>query len=330
MSDAAPAERPRIRKVGDWHQLVPKLDGIPDAGLFLNGLRFECYKEIEKLRGRPLFVYAVKFPGAHPKAPVQIDLSDVDGFTDLISNVPAGSDSVDVLIHSPGGSAEATERIVGLLRSAFTQVAFLVPHSAYSAATMLALSGDEVILHPSGTLGPIDPQIDGTPARSIQRGFVKVRDLLRDEGPEALPAFVPLIEKLSLQLLEVCEDSLRLSQELVQEWMHEYMFHGDEAARDIVKTAVEFLSDYDSHKTHARPLTHAKLKPLELKISLADDPLKELLREAHLLLQGFFGITPFVKLFEDARGISWGHRFQQGALPVPAQSPPPSAVSTAE
>src|SRR5258706_219264 len=121
----------------------------------------------------------------------------------------------DVLIHSPGGSPEATERIVALLRSRFrADVQFLVPHSAYSAATMLVLSGNQIILHPSATLGPIDPQVNGLPARSIRRGFDKIRELLRSEGPEALPAYLPLIEKHSIEILEICDDSLKLSKEL--------------------------------------------------------------------------------------------------------------------
>lgn len=35
----------------------------------------------------------------------------------------------------------------------------MVPHAAYSAATLLALGADEIIMHPNGNLGPVDPQI---------------------------------------------------------------------------------------------------------------------------------------------------------------------------
>ena len=112
-------------------------------------------------------------------APVSIDLTDIDGFTDLVNSVPADKTAVDVLIHSPGGSPDATERIVSILRNRFTEVHFLVPHSAYSAATMMALSGNSITLHSSATLGTIDPQLSDpqygyVPARSIKRGFEKV------------------------------------------------------------------------------------------------------------------------------------------------------------
>jgi len=121
-------------------------------------LRKRCYDDIEELRRRPLLIYATKFlEGTSRDNPNLIDLVDVDGFTDLVNSTNE-TKAVDILIHSPGGRPDATERIVSILREKYEHVTFLVPHSAYSAATMLALSGNEIILHPSATLGPIDPQ----------------------------------------------------------------------------------------------------------------------------------------------------------------------------
>lgn len=308
------AERRKFSTVHDWYNFINELAGGQIQGSELYNLRRGCYSDIENERGRPLLVYAVKYPEAPADAPIQLGLDDVDGFTDLLSAV-GDADEVDILIHSPGGVAEATERIVSLLRNRFTNVCFLVPHSAYSAATMLALSGNEIILHPSATLGPIDPQIGGVPARSIRRGFDKVRELLKEEGPEALPAYVPLLEKLTLQMLELCDDSLKLSQELVKEWLAQYMFGGQDGFSDIIEKAVQYFSDYDIHKTHGRPLTLDKINPLGLKIRQAEPPIRELMWEAHILLYGFFGITPFVKLFENNNGLSWGKQFRM--LPGP-------------
>jgi len=272
------------------------------------------YKEIEEYRGRPLFVYAVKFPFPPlPKnfpvsPPISIDLEDIDGFTDLV-NAEKKREQLDVLIHSPGGSPEATERIVSLLRSNYQEINFLIPHSAYSAATMLALSGDQIIMHPSASLGPIDPQINGVPARATKKGFERAKKTLIDEGPEALPAFVPLIEKYSLQLLEICDDYELLAKELVIEWMSTYMFKGDQEKNDLIEKAAEYFSNYETHKTHGRSLTFNKISGLGLNIVLAEPPLDDLLREAHILLNGFFQGTPFVKVYENSDDLSWGKQF---------------------
>ncbi|MBX2891791.1 MAG: hypothetical protein KF734_12725 [Saprospiraceae bacterium] len=193
----ASSQRARFKSAQDWINFLgtnPQLEVNA-----INNLRFSVYHDIEKLRNRPLIVYATRFVDFNlPGAPNFIDLGDVDGFTDLINTIPASEKSIDVLVHSPGGRPDATERIVAVLRQRFSEVHFLIPHSAYSAATMLALSGNSVTLHPSATMGPIDPQINGVPARSIKKGFERVRDLVKKEGPEALPAYIPLIENIPL------------------------------------------------------------------------------------------------------------------------------------
>ncbi len=294
---------PRFKSTQDWNNFIgSNPQGL--SGNFLLQLRTECYKKIEAIRGRPLIIYASKFLGTPPGIPNSIDLTDIDGFTDLVSSYKE-SKSIDVLIHSPGGQPDATERIVNILRNNFDNVHFIIPHSAYSAATMLALSGNSILMHPSATLGPIDPQLNGTPARSIKRGFEKVRDILKQEGPEALPAYIPLLEKYSLDLLEICEDSEKLSKELVSDWLCHYMFEGKKSEKDVKET-VDYFSDYDKHLIHSRPLLYKKIKSFGLKIEIAEGELQELIWEAYVLINGFFNITPFIKLYENTRGVTWG------------------------
>ena len=309
---------PRIKTSQDWNIFIaanPQLDGS-----MLLAMRIQCYSDIEAIRKRPLIVYATKFLDALPNTPNFIDISDVDGFTDLVQSTN-GSEEIDVLLHSPGGRPDATERIVHILRNKFKRVHFLIPHSAYSAATMLALSGDSITLHPSATLGPIDPQINGTPARSIKRGFEKVKEIIKLEGPEALPAYIPLIEKYSLDLLELCEDSEKLSKDLVSEWIRIFMLKESEAYENQIEEAVDFFSDYDKHLLHSRPLIISKLNKFQLNITQADNDLSQLLWEAYVHINGFFGLTPFVKLYENKHGVSWGKQFQQILMPQQGQLP---------
>jgi hypothetical protein len=314
--------RQKFLRKQDWYEFLSS-QGQQVNGDDLRALRYACYKDIEQLRQRPLLVYAAKFVDANlpPQAPISIDLGDVDGFTELIGSIKAKDKSVDVLIHSPGGRPDATERIVNLLRPRFTNVTFLVPHSAYSAATMLALSGDEVIMHPSAVLGPIDPQINGIPARSIKRGFDKIQQKIKEEGPEALPAYIPLIEKYSLELLELCEDSEKLSKELVTGWLSDHMLSSNEKSKKLDK-AVDYLASYDTHLLHSRPLTIKKLSGLGLNVKTAEQELSDLLWEAYTLLDGFFNASPFVKIFESTNGISWGKQFAQVQLVQPPQLTP--------
>jgi hypothetical protein len=215
---------------------------------------------------------------------------------------------VDVLIHSAGGMPDATERIVGLLRQRFETVNFLIPHSAYSAATMLALSGNEVVLHQSATLGPIDPQINGSAAKSIKRGFDNAIDKIKQLGPSAIPAYVPLLEKYTLQLLELCDDAEKLSQDLVSEWLKKYMCSNNAELTNLPEI-VHFFSDFDNHHTHSRPITIDKINDFNLNIKYADPELNELLWEAFLLIGAWFDIMKnqkiVSKLYENTSGLTY-------------------------
>jgi hypothetical protein len=65
-----------------------------------------------------------------------------------------------------------------------------------------------------GTLGPIEPQINGIPARAILRAFETIQKRLHDEGPKGLTAYMPLLSKYDLHILEICKSAQELSEEL--------------------------------------------------------------------------------------------------------------------
>ena len=56
------------------------------------------------------------------------------------------SSSVDLILHSPGGSPEVAEAIVAYLRSRFRDIRVIVPNLAMSAATMIACSGNKIVM----------------------------------------------------------------------------------------------------------------------------------------------------------------------------------------
>jgi len=304
-------QRKIFKTTQDWHNFLNEAQKEKKE-INLLDLRIKCYKNIEEYRKRPLFVYATKFLWQLPNwVPNSIDIEDVDGFTDMINSVSKEIKEIDILIHSPWWRPDATERIVLILRNRFEKINFLIPHSAYSAATMLALSGNSIILHPSATLGPIDPQINGIPARSMKRWFEKIKERITKEWPESLPAYIPLIEKYTIELLELCEDSEKLSKKLVTDRLKEYMFEKKKWISAKIKKVVDYFSAYDKHLLHSRPLCLKKIQKFWLNIELADEKLEELLWEAHILLNWFFSVTPFVKLFETTNWISWWKQFQQ-------------------
>lgn len=68
-------------------------------------------------------------------------------------------DGVCLVLESPGGDIQAAYLIVRELRRRFKQLRVFVPMFAKSAATLICLSAEELVLGELGELGPLDAQI---------------------------------------------------------------------------------------------------------------------------------------------------------------------------
>jgi hypothetical protein len=68
---------------------------------------------------------------------------------------------IDLFIHSDGGDGTVPWRLVTLLREYCKEFCVIVPHRAFSAATLTALGANKIIMHPMGMLGPTDPTVNG-------------------------------------------------------------------------------------------------------------------------------------------------------------------------
>jgi ClpP class serine protease len=99
------------------------------------------------------------------KAPMRQPIDDIikDEIEELRAiKRPKGksTDKLIVLVETNGGSIEVVERMVSVFRKHYALVEYIVPNYAYSAGTILVLSGDELYMDYYSILGPIDPQMD--------------------------------------------------------------------------------------------------------------------------------------------------------------------------
>ena len=67
---------------------------------------------------------------------------------------------LDVIMSSPGGDVGAAYLVARELRRRFERLTVFVPFRAKSAATLLCLAGDELVLGSLGELVPLDQQYD--------------------------------------------------------------------------------------------------------------------------------------------------------------------------
>lgn len=326
-----------------YHELITNSGSGPDR----LARRMALVREIEVVTDRSLIVYAANI--RIPNIPNSIDHTDVTPFADLTRTVPGRR--LDVLLHSPGGLAEAAERIVALLRARFDDIRFVVLHTAYSAATMLAMSADAVVLDDTSALGPIDPQIVyrdpqtgqsvAVPTQAILDGFDNAKQAIKEDS-EALGVYLPLLNKLDLHLFEICKNAEKLSKTLVKQWLEQYMFRGDAEAARKAESATEYLSSHRDRLSHSRPVTIETAKrDLQLRVVdlREDDRLQALYGELWAEVEWFVDNTDTAKFFENAHGVAFRRRFQiqqqvslqLPVIPVPQPQPeqPPQAPGQA-
>ena len=118
--------------------------------------RKELFKKCEELRGIPLITYVTSI---RPNNSSRMAGDAIHQIIAQVQSIPAEKEEIDFLIISNGGDPITALRIVNILRERFKKVSVLIPFVAFSAATILSLGADEIVMHPYSNLGPVDPQL---------------------------------------------------------------------------------------------------------------------------------------------------------------------------
>jgi hypothetical protein len=90
-----------------------------------------------------------------------------------------------------------------------------------------------------------------------------------------------------------------------------------------VNAIVQFFSDYDANKSHARSIDRGKAHGLGLTVTKVEDVngLASLIRGLYNQYVLFFEKASFYKLFESARGINWGRAMPTITVQLPDIGP---------
>lgn len=228
-----------------------------------------------------------------------LDGDAVAQFVEQIRVIGNG-DAIDVLVHSYGGDSLAAWRIMSTLRESYEKVSVLVPFSAFSAATLLALGADEIVMHPFAALGPIDPQIQArTPKGDIQFAYEDVGAFLKfvkeHVGLTEQAFLTPVMDKLFSMAepltIGAAQRASDLSSEIGERMLRMHMKkekdHGraKEIARNLNRS---FLN-------HGDAVSRKRAKDaVGLHIADSDPKLEDLIWRAYAGLESFMELnTPF-------------------------------------
>jgi ClpP class serine protease len=96
----------------------------------------------------------------------------MNGFVSALAKFDDKNKGLDLIIETPGGATAATEFIVEYLKKQFRDnIRVIVPHLCMSAGTMIACASKEILMLPSSSLGPFDPQYFGVPCQGVIKVF---------------------------------------------------------------------------------------------------------------------------------------------------------------
>lgn len=132
-----------------------------------------------------------------------------------------GLDTLEILLHTPGGTADVAYQVMRVFRRHCKKLNIIVPLEAKSAGTLMCLGADAIYMGEFGELGPIDVQIQnpiekGTKAISPLDEF-KSAEFLRDYAVEILDTFTLLILRRSgMSLKEALHESLHFTTEIMR------------------------------------------------------------------------------------------------------------------
>lgn len=179
--------------------------------------------EYDTLTGKHLFIYSVDFNNYD--LPISMDMDDLYTIKDVLRE--DSSKKLSFYIETPGGSGTAAEEIAILLRNKYEYVDFIVVGECKSAGTILAMCGDEIYLNDTGSLGPIDAQIQIGRSTGSAHDYMKWIHDKMDEADKngKLNNFDALmVAQITPNELIGVQNSLDYGKELVTKFLKEYKF----------------------------------------------------------------------------------------------------------
>lgn len=143
-----------------------------------------------------------------------ISLPDEFGIEALIELLnEANAKNAYLLVNSPGGNMNSTYKIAKAIRSTLDNIVTFVPHIAASGGTLLALTGNEIVMGAMSHLTPLDVQMHykGTSvsAATFMRFFSRASKWFEKIRPEEAPyPHRALSDKLDPFLMEEWSGSM--------------------------------------------------------------------------------------------------------------------------
>ncbi|MBI4670106.1 MAG: hypothetical protein HY741_00340 [Chloroflexi bacterium] len=197
------------------------------------------------------------------------------------------TERIDLFLNSTGGLTEVPWRIITLIRNFCEHFGVLIPYTAHSAATHLAMGADEIVMGDMSELSPVDPSQahalgpkDGEKVILVSVQEVRhLFQLITQEGkysPESLGTiYSALFDKVHPLTLGAIERSYELARLISKNALSTHLDSEKDAER-IEKLVDAFSGKFYSHRY---PIGWKEAKEAGLDVTYVKDELWETMWE---------------------------------------------------
>jgi len=298
--------------MASWFELQQEFGqkGPDERGPWLAGQITKQTNELAAKSGRNVVFYSSAFL-QKPQVPSvfqSVSLEDVNGFMSCLMGMDFKK-GLFLLLHTPGGQAEAAETIVDYLWSKFADIEVAIPTYAMSAGTMIALASNSIVMGRQSQLGPTDPQIimgnRAFSAHSIEQQFEEAKNEIA-KNPATANAWYPVLQPFGPALLQEARKAMAYGNSLVEKWLAARMFAAKPDAANVAKSAAEFFGGKD-HGSHGRRISRdeASAHGIVTKNLEDDQELQSAVLTLYHLVTLAFESGPAVKAMISSNGASW-------------------------
>jgi ClpP class serine protease len=218
-------------------------------------------------------------------------------FEDLLFNASPDRD-LHLMLWSPGGDGEVAVRLVRSAQARCRELTVIVPDIAKSAATLLILGADQILMGPTSDLGPVDPQFpmgeyDLVSAKDIisavDRALADVAD-----RPDTYPIHSALLADVNSLQVERARSALARTDDLLKEALRSNPRRTPEQVAELATRLHEPL--IVAPKDHAAIFSAQDAQDAGLPVTICD-PASDQWRRIWQLWMHYYALFP-VRAYE--------------------------------
>lgn len=187
---------------------------------------------------------------------------DIAYFQEMFYKIPYET-PLFLILYSNGGDLDTADNILRLIRN-FTkdkEFTVIVPERAKSAATLLCLGSDKIVMGDTSELGPIDPFIPvATQNGLVWRSAQDIIDMIEEINKNGLlPAYIPLLSNYDMATIISARKAIERAKKCANEWLLSYMCKNNSTLIDCnleKKSETCFNNNNDDNNTACNSAAH--------------------------------------------------------------------------